>query len=71
MTLEDALRNLVVEARSEDGVTRRGVDAALAARDRAQVLLGALNRILGELDDDGITEGALEDADRVLQQAGA
>lgn len=60
--LRPALQQLLEEAESEDGVARSGVDRALVALPVAEAQLAALKRILRELDDDGITDAALEQA---------
>lgn len=63
---EDILQRLIDEARSHNGVTGNTVRLAMAARPNVQVRLKALERILAELNDDGITEQALVAAEAAL-----
>lgn len=66
ITLEVALRDLIAEARSPDGVSGQAVRTATAAAEHAEQQIAALRRILAELDDDGITDAALEAAEATL-----
>ena len=64
--LRGALVQLVAEAESYYGVGRAGVNRALAALPVARAQLAALERLLAELNDDGITDASLAAARAAL-----
>jgi hypothetical protein len=66
-TLDQALRDLITEARSRDGVSGRAVRAAIAAADHAESQVAAVRRIVSELQDNGITRAGLAAAEATLR----
>jgi hypothetical protein len=60
--LASVLEQLIKEAESPDGVTGDCARVAYKAETVTRAQLSALERILRELHDDGITEAALEKA---------
>jgi len=57
---------LIKEAESSDGVTGNCARAAYKAETVSRAQLSALERILRELHDDGITEAALDQARQAI-----
>lgn len=68
LNLEQALRAVITEARSYDGIGT-SIYAALEVAEHTRQQLAALDRIVSELRDDGITEEALAAAEATLSQA--
>jgi len=67
LTLEQALRQVVDEARSPDGIGP-SIYKAVAVAEREGHQLAALQRIIAELRNDGICRAALEAAEEALAE---
>lgn len=67
LTLEQVLRQVVAEARSRDGIGPI-IYKAVAIAEREGHLLAALQRIIAELRDNGITNAALDAAEEALAE---
>jgi len=66
LDLASVLKQLIKEAESPDGVTGDCARAAYKAETVSRAQLSALERILRELHDDGITEAALDQARQAI-----